>query len=69
MKSSIDTIILLNLLNEESKSLLEQAKKYRAEMNAHDDVEIRKVYEHTIIFLLEHSKRLSNAAIGIANLE
>lgn len=69
MKDQVDTIILLNLLMEEAKSLLDQAKKYQIELNNTTDLEIGKIYADTIIFLLEHSKRLSNAAIGIANIE
>lgn len=69
MRDSIDTIILLNLLIEEAKSLLNQAKKYQIEMNNSINVETSEIYADTIIFLLEHSKRLSNAAIGIANIE
>lgn len=69
MRDSIDTIILLNLLMEEAKSLLDQARKYQVEMSNSPDIEINQIYEDIMIFLLEHSKRLSNAAIGIANID
>jgi hypothetical protein len=52
----------LNILASEADSLLDQAKKYRAEMDALPAGDPRReVYDKMIRDLLERSRRLSNA--------
>jgi hypothetical protein len=52
----------LNFLASEADSLLEQARKYRAEMEAlAPDDPRREVYEKMILDYLERSRRLSSA--------
>jgi len=58
----------LNILSSEAYSLLEQAKKYRADMDALPPNDPRRaVYEEMIRDLLDRSRRLSSVVTSTAS--
>ena len=58
----------LNVLSAEASSLLDQAKRYRVEMNELPEGDSRRdVYERMIRDLLDRSNRLSSAVSSTAS--